>query len=78
MKGQKLHKKRVTLAFAINSTGIDKLKLLVIYTFEQPPWFGRWQPHEHVQWHSNKIAWMKEEIFEAWILQFNNQFKGQN
>jgi hypothetical protein len=33
--------------------------------------------HEYVQWHSNKTAWMKGDIFEAWILQLNNQFKGQ-
>ena len=56
----------------------DKLKLLVIYTSTQPRCFGRWQPHEYVWWHSNKIAWMKGDIFEAWILQLNNQFKGQN
>ena len=54
------------------------MKLLVIYTSKQPRCFGRWQPHEYVQWHSNKTSKMKGDKFEAWILQLNNQFKGQN
>jgi hypothetical protein len=40
--------------------------------------FGKWQPHDYVWWHSNKTPWMKGDIFEARILQLNNQFKGQN
>jgi hypothetical protein len=46
MKGWKLQKERVTLV--VNSTGIDKLKLLVICMSEQPRCFGRWQPHEYI------------------------------
>jgi hypothetical protein len=58
VKGRKLQKKRVTLAFAIDSTGTYKLKLLVIYTSKPPRCFGRWQPHEYVRWHSNKqLGW---------------------
>ena len=41
-KGRKLQKERVTLALVVNSTGTNKLKLLVIYTFKQPRCFGRW------------------------------------
>ena len=59
VKGRKLQKERVTLALAVNSTGTDKLKLLVIYKSKQPRCFGRWQPHEYVRWQSNKSAWMK-------------------
>ena len=40
--------------------------------------FGRQQPHKYIRWHSIKTTWMKGDIFEAWILQLNNQFKGQN
>ena len=36
VKGRKLQKERVTLAFVVNSTITDKLKLLVIYTSKQP------------------------------------------
>ena len=50
----------------------------MIYTSKQLQCYGRWQPYEYVQWHSNKTTWMKGNIFEAWILQLNNQFKGQN
>jgi hypothetical protein len=40
VKGRKLQKERVTLALDVNSTGTDKLKLLIIYTFMQPQCFG--------------------------------------
>ena len=59
VKGRKLQKESVTLALVVNSTGTDKLKLLVIYTSKQPRCFGRWPPHEYIQWHSNKTTWMK-------------------
>ena len=78
VKGRKLQKEHVTLALVVNPTRIDKLKLLVLYTSKQPQCFGRWQPYEYVRWHSNKTTWMKGDMFEAWILQLNNQFKGQN
>ena len=78
VKGRTLKNEIVTITLATNSNGTDKLKLLVIYTSKQPRCFGRWQPYEYLRWHSNKIAWMKGDIFEAWILQLNNQFKIQN
>ena len=58
VKGRKLQNERVTLALVVNSTGTDKLKLLMIYTSKQPQCFGRRQPHEYVWWQSNKITWM--------------------
>jgi hypothetical protein len=39
VKGQKLQKERVTLV--VISTGIDNLKLLIIYSSKQPQCFGR-------------------------------------
>jgi hypothetical protein len=58
VKGWKLHNELVTLALVVNSTGTDKLKLLMIYMSKQPRCFGRWQPHEYVWWHSKKTTWM--------------------
>ena len=52
VEGRKLQKERVTLALVVNSTGINKLKLFVIYMSKQQRSFGRWQPHEYVRWHS--------------------------
>ena len=72
VKSRKLQKEHVTLAIVVNSSGTDKLKLLVIYTSKQPQCFGKWQPHEYVRWHSNETTWMKGDIFVAWILQLNN------
>jgi hypothetical protein len=48
VKGWKLQKEHVTFAPDINSIGIDKLKLLMIYTFKQPQCFGMWQCDEYV------------------------------
>ena len=53
VKGQKLQKERVILALAVNSTGTDKLKVIMIYMSKQPRCFGRWEPYEYVWWHSN-------------------------
>jgi hypothetical protein len=78
VKGRKLQKEGVTFALGDYSIGTNKLKLLVIYTSKQPRYFGRCQPHEYVRWHSNETTWTKGDKFEAWILQLNNQFKGQN
>ena len=75
---RELQKEHATLDLVVDSVGTEKLKLLVIYTSKQPRCFGRWQPHEYIWWHSNKTTWMKGEMFGACILQFNNQFKGQN
>jgi hypothetical protein len=58
VKGRKLQKERVTLTLVVDSTGTNKLSLLMIYTSKQPRCFGRWQPHEYVWWHSNKTTWM--------------------
>ena len=41
VKGWKLQMERATLAVAINSIGIGKLKLLMIYMSKQPRCFGR-------------------------------------
>jgi beta-xylosidase len=49
--------------------------LLVIYKYEQPRCSGRWHPHEYGRWHSNKFAWMKGDMFEAWISQLNKGLK---
>jgi hypothetical protein len=35
VKGPKLQKERVTFSLVVNSIGIDKLKLLMIYTSKQ-------------------------------------------
>jgi hypothetical protein len=36
VKGRKLQKERATFALAVNSTGTDKLKLLMLNTCKQP------------------------------------------
>ena len=58
VKGQNLQKEDVTLTLVVDSTWIDKLKLLMICTPKQPRCFGRWHPHKYVMSGTQmKTAW---------------------
>lgn len=48
VKGRKIQKDQFTLAFALNSTGIDKVRLLVVSKSQRPRCFGRWNPSDIV------------------------------
>ena len=65
VKGRKIQNDRFTLVFAVNSTGTEKLKLLVIHKSQRPRCFGRWNLSNIVYWHANTTAWMKPNIFET-------------
>ena len=72
LKGRKIQDDRLTLAIAVNSTGTNKLKLLVIHKSQQPRYFGRWSPSDIVYWHANTTTWMRSNIFETWMQKLNN------
>ena len=59
VKDRKIQKHRFTLAFAVNSTSIDKLKLLVFHKSQRPRCFGRWSNSDIVYWHANTTVWMR-------------------
>ena len=45
---QKIQKDRLTLALVINTTGSDKLELVIIYKSLCPSCFGKWLPRDYV------------------------------
>ena len=50
IKGQKIQKERFILALAVNATGTDKLKLLVVGKSKCLRCFGRWDPTPYILW----------------------------
>jgi DDE superfamily endonuclease len=60
--GKKVSMDRITVAFACNITGTQKLKLVVIHKFKNPRAFRGFDPQQLVHWHANKTAWMNGEV----------------
>lgn len=65
MRGKKLNKFRITLAFACNSDGSEKKDLFYIGKAEKPRCFGRQGPNARgFYYRSNDTAWMTRALFE--------------
>jgi hypothetical protein len=63
-----------------NATGNDKIDPLVIGKAARPTAFGPkkggWEPSSvHVQYTSNKTAWMNATVFTEWIKKFNRRMR---
>ncbi|CAG8688632.1 5136_t:CDS:2, partial [Scutellospora calospora] len=73
VKGKKKIKDKITVLLYMNTTGTDKLKLLVIGKSTNPYCFkGIRRENLDVKYDSSKKAWMTEAIFERWIKSLNN------
>ena len=75
--GRKIQKDCLTLALAINTTSIDKLKFVINYKSLCPRCFGRWLPTNYVWWFANQMAWMTSCVFESWMMSLNVHSKSQ-
>ncbi|PPQ75267.1 hypothetical protein CVT25_000840 [Psilocybe cyanescens] len=63
--GKKKDKFRITLLFACNANGSEKLPILYIGKSKKPICFGRQSPNQHGFYYwNNKKAWMTSSIFE--------------
>ena len=63
VKGFKKAKDRITVGLAVNSTGGERLKPIVIHKSKQPRCFGKtFNPGSVVSYYSNKKAWMCSEV----------------
>lgn len=61
--GVKQNKERITLAITTNSTGSERLRLLVINKSARPRCFGKtFNPADYVDFHSNSKAWMNSKV----------------
>ena len=62
IRGAKKSKDCITLALAVNVTGTERLKPLVIHKFKYPRCFGKtFDPNSLVCFYNNKTAWMRSE-----------------
>jgi len=74
--GGKHSKERLTLLLAVNMTGTDKLKPLLIGKSKKPRCFAGVKSFP-VEYTANKKAWMTSELFAKWLLRVDNQMKTQ-
>lgn len=75
--GGKMSKERVSVFVCASQTG-EKMKPLVIGKYENPRCFKNTDKDKlPVIWKANSRAWMTEEIFRAYLLERNAEFKRQ-
>ncbi|CBQ70028.1 related to transposases [Sporisorium reilianum SRZ2] len=67
--GLKKKKTRISILFACNSSGTEKLDLLFIGHSQQPKAFQKQSPEQlGIHYFSNKKAWMTSSIFTTWLI----------
>lgn len=68
MSGKKRSKFRISIGFACNADGSEKMPLIFIGKYKQPQCFKKISPTEHdLYYWNNKKAWMMSVIFEEWV-----------
>ena len=71
VSGTKIKKERLSLVFACNATGIDRLPLWVIGKARTPRALQRVNLRSlNIIWRFNKTAWMKTNIMIEWLRAF--------
>jgi hypothetical protein len=70
VSGKKVSKERITIAFIASANG-EKIRPIVIGKHQKPRCFGKWNPNSVVDYYFNSTAWMTMEIWEKWLLNFN-------
>ena len=74
LKGDKQIKDLLTLALAVNLSGTDKLKPVVIRKSAKPHFF-KGVANLPVTYHVHKQAWMLRQIIKAWVREFDRRMK---
>ena len=63
IRGAKKAKDCVTVCLAVNVTGSERLKPLVIHKYKRPRCFGKsFNPNSLVWYYNNKKAWMCSDV----------------
>ena len=79
VSGHKKDKSRITVLLGCNATGSEKLKPLVIRTaFNPRPFKNINRALLPVEYHANKKAWMRSDIFFPWLYSLNRNFSAAN
>ena len=69
------NKKRLTVAFIVNSTGTVKKKPLIINNAETPHAIRNTNTKSFFSWFSNNNGWMTKQIFLDYLIQWDAELK---
>ena len=79
MSGKKTKKFRITVGFACNTDGSEKVPIFFIGKSKQPRCFKRITSKAHgFYYQNNKSAWMTLKFFEEWIIAFDVRMRNEN
>jgi hypothetical protein len=77
LEGQKINKERITLVICANSDNSEKIPLTIIVKHLNPHCFkGINHDTLGARYHANAKAWMTENIFRLWLLDFDRRMQG--
>jgi hypothetical protein len=76
MSGKKTDKFRITLGFACNADGSERLPIFYIGKSKQPHCFKKKSPKDRgFYYRNNKTAWMTAELFEEYVPASHKEIK---
>jgi hypothetical protein len=75
LEGRKINKERITLVICANSDSSEKILLTIIGKHLNPRCFN----HDTLgtRYDANAKAWMTQNVFRLWLLDFDRQMQGR-
>jgi hypothetical protein len=78
LEGRKINKERITLVICVNSDNSEKIPLMIIGKHLNPHCFkGINRDTLGARYHANAKAWMTQNIFRLWLLDFDRRMQGR-
>ncbi len=77
LEGQKINKEHITLVICANSDSSEKISLTIIGKHLNPRCFkGINRDMLDARYHANAKAWMTQNVFRLWLLDFDRRMQG--
>jgi hypothetical protein len=78
VEGRKINKECITLVICVNSDGSEKIPLTIIDKHLNPYCFkGINHDTLGARYHANVKAWMTQNVFRLWLLEFDRRMQGR-
>jgi hypothetical protein len=78
LEGRKINKERITLVICANSDSSQKISLTIIGKHLNPRCFkGINRDTLGARYHANAKAWMTQNVFRLWLLDFDRRMQGR-
>ncbi len=78
LEGRKINKERITLVIYANSDSNKKISLMIIGEHLNPRCFkGINRDMLGARYHTNAKAWMTQNVFRLWLLDFDHRMQGR-